>query len=311
MEAGKNDFMQQYKTISLKLKKRFLRKPNLAEVSDQYTALGKQLQHQDCPHYAGMCSLAAAKCEQSMGNSAAEAQALAQGARQFFTAEADYHALLCPSIDEHLAAAVHCFSRAIDLYVQLQEPTLAAALCTEAGQCLRSIDRAHLAMTFLQRAVQLQSKCALGYVDALQELATCQIETGDYSGALSSFTEVYTISQEKSMHGGRPMGAMATTLASAEIMRLLLLLVLQPSAQKMPAEHAALLDRYLYDSPEETTPSKPSYLNEDVFLLLQSLVMAFESKDRESVKLLQGHLWPLLKAEQNDLLHEAVDRLCT
>ncbi|KAL1474822.1 hypothetical protein MTO96_020467 [Rhipicephalus appendiculatus] len=49
MEAGKNDFMQQYKTISLKLKKRFLRKPNLAEVSDQYTALGKQLQHQDCP----------------------------------------------------------------------------------------------------------------------------------------------------------------------------------------------------------------------------------------------------------------------
>ncbi|KAL1474821.1 hypothetical protein MTO96_020466 [Rhipicephalus appendiculatus] len=140
-------------------------------------------------------------------------------------------------------------------------------------------------MSFLQRAVQLQSKCALGYVDALQELATCQVETGDYSGALSSFTEVYSISQEKRV-------------------------ILQPSAQKMPAEHAALLDRYLYDSPEETTPSKPSYLNEDVFLLLQSLVMAFESKDRESVKLLQGHLWPLLKAEQNDLLHEAVDRLC-
>lgn len=93
-----------------------------------------------------------------MGNSAAEAQALAQGARQFFNAEADYHTLLCPSIDEHLAAAVHCFSRAIDLYVQLQEPSLAAALCTEAGQCLRSIDRAHLAMSFLQRAVQLQSK---------------------------------------------------------------------------------------------------------------------------------------------------------
>lgn len=310
MEAGKNDFMQQYKTISLKLKKRFLRKPNLAEVSDQYSALGKQLQHQDCPHYAGMCSLAAAKCEQSMGNAAAEAQALAQGARQFFAAEADTHALLCPSLDEHLAAAVHCFSRAADLYVQLPEPALAAALCTEAGQCLRSIDRAPLAMSFLQRAVQLQSKCALGYVDALQELATCQIETGDYSGALASFTEVYVIAQEKSLLGGRPMGAFATMLASTEVMRLLLLLVLQPSYQKMPAEHAALLDRYLYDRPQELSPSKPSYLDEDIFLLLRSLVMAFESKDRESARLLQSNLWPLLKANQNDLLHEAVDRLC-
>lgn len=112
------------------------------------------------------------------------------------------------------------------------------------------------------------------------------------------------------MLGGRPMGAMATILASAEVMRLLLLLVLQPSTQKMPAEHAALLDRYLYDSPDEITPSKPSYLSEDVFLLLRSLVMAFESKDRESVRLLQSHLWPLLKAGENELLHEAVDRLC-
>uniref|UniRef100_G3MNG0 Factor VIII intron 22 protein n=1 Tax=Amblyomma maculatum TaxID=34609 RepID=G3MNG0_AMBMU len=310
MESGRNDFMQQYKAISLKLKKRFLRKPNLAEVSDQYTALGKQLQHQDCPHYAGMCSIAAAKCEQSMGNTAAEAQALAQGARQFFTAEADSHALLCPSIDEHLSAAVHCFSRAIDLYMQLQEPSLAAALCTEAGQCLRSIDRAPLAMSYLQRAVQLQNRCAMGYLDALQELAACQVETGDYSGALASFSEVYLIAQDRSMLGGRPMGAMASILASAEVMRLLLLLVLQPSAQKMPAEHAALLDRYLYDSPDEITPTKPSYLNEDVFLLLRSLVMAFESKDRESVRLLQSHLWPLLKAGENELLHEAVDRLC-
>uniref|UniRef100_A0A1E1XUW4 Factor VIII intron 22 protein n=1 Tax=Amblyomma sculptum TaxID=1581419 RepID=A0A1E1XUW4_AMBSC len=257
-----------------------------------------------------MCSLAAAKCEQSMGNTAAEAQALAQGARQFFTAEADSHALLCPSIDEHLSAAVHCFSRAIDLYVQLQEPSLAAALCAEAGQCLRSIDRAPMAMSYLQRAVHLQNRCAMGYVDALQELAACQIETGDYSGALASFTEVYVIAQERSMLGGRSMGAMATILASAEVMRLLLLLVLQPSTQRMPVEHAALLDRYLYDSPDEITPSKPSYLSEDVFLLLRSLVMAFESKDRESVRLLQSHLWPLLKAGENELLHEAVDRLC-
>ncbi|CAN8002764.1 unnamed protein product [Ixodes hexagonus] len=310
METSKHDFMVQYKNISLKLKKRFLRKPNLAEVSDQYSALGKQLQHQGCPHYAGMCSLAAAKCEQSTGNAAAEAQALAQGARQFFAAEAGSHALLCPSLDEHLAAAIHCYSRAVDLYVELPEPALAAALCVEAGQGLRSVGRSALAISFLQRAAQLQSRCALGYVDALQELASCQVETGDYSGALLSLTEVHTIAQEKSMFNGRPMGIFASMLASSEVSRLLLLLLLQPSTQRMPAEHARLLDRYLYDSPQELSPSKPSYLSEDVFLLLRSLVMAFESKDREAVKSLQSHLWPQLTSEQNDLLHEAVDRLC-
>ncbi|CAN8007837.1 unnamed protein product, partial [Ixodes pacificus] len=208
METNKQDFMVHYKNISSKLKKRFLRKPNLAEVSDQYTALGKQLQHLDCPHYAGMCSLAAAKCEQSTGNAAAEAQSLAQGARQFFEAEASNHALLCPSLDEHLANALHCYSRAVDLYIELPEPALAAALCMEAAHKLRSIERSALAVSFLQRAVKLQKPasasrtefgfCALDYADALQELASCQVELGDYSGALESLTEVYGIAQEKS-----------------------------------------------------------------------------------------------------------------
>uniref|UniRef100_A0A131XW66 Factor VIII intron 22 protein n=1 Tax=Ixodes ricinus TaxID=34613 RepID=A0A131XW66_IXORI len=257
-----------------------------------------------------MCSLAAAKCEQSTGNAAAEAQSLAQGARQFFEAEASNHALLCPSLDEHLANALHCYSRAVDLYIELPEPALAAALCMEAAHKLRSIERSALAVSFLQRAVKLQKPCALDYADALQELASCQVELGDYSGALESLTEVYGIAQEKSMYNGIPMGVFASMLASAEVSRLLLLLLLQPPTQKMPAEHARLLDRYLYDSPQELSPSKPSYLSEDVFLLLRSLVMAFESKDREAVRTLQDHLWSQLTAEQNDLLHEAVDRLC-
>lgn len=93
-----------------------------------------------------------------MGMPASEAQALAQAARQFFAAEADTHALLCPSLDEHLSAALHCYTRAIDIYVELPEVSLAAALCAEAAKSLRSIDRHNLALSFLKRAVKLQSK---------------------------------------------------------------------------------------------------------------------------------------------------------
>lgn len=52
-------------------------------------------------------------------------------------------------------------------------------------------------------------------------------------------------------------------------------------------------------------------LPENVFLLLQSVVMACQEKDTESLKSLQTELWPLLTAEQNHLLHLVVQERIT
>jgi len=72
----------QYKNISAKLKKRFLvRKPNFGEASEQFQALGRDLQ--DFPNYSGYCSLAAARCEQNLANTSSELHMLLQAARNF------------------------------------------------------------------------------------------------------------------------------------------------------------------------------------------------------------------------------------
>lgn len=299
--------MQQYRGISQKLKKRFLRKPNLAEISDQYSALGKQLHQQDCPQYAGMCSLAAARCEQSMGNLGAEAQALAQGARDLLSAETRAQTLLCPTMEEHLCSALHCLGRATQLHLDAGHGALAQALCCEAAASLEALGHPHEAMGFLSQAARMQGKCALAYVMTMDKLIGCQLETGDCVGALSLATEIYNVAREKGIFHGRPMGAFAEAVASAEVTMLLLLLLLQPP--KPTAEQSRLLDQYLYDSPGELVPSKSPYIGQDLFLLLRSLVMAIESRDREAAQALQQDLWPLLSSRQSDILNQVLEEL--
>ena len=41
----------------------------------------------------------------------------------------------------------------------------------------------------------------------------------------------------------------------------------------------------------------------ELFLLLQSAVLACQEKDAAALRALQAELWPLLSAEQNHLLH--------
>lgn len=48
-------------------------------------------------------------------------------------------------------------------------------------------------------------------------------------------------------------------------------------------------------------------MSDDLFLLLQSLVMACQAKDAESLRFLEGDLWKHLDNEQRDLLRSLVE----
>ena len=52
------EFLTEYRAISNKLKKRFLRRPNVSEASDHFRQLGKRLDDTDEPQYAAFCHLA-------------------------------------------------------------------------------------------------------------------------------------------------------------------------------------------------------------------------------------------------------------
>ena len=66
--------------------------------------LSKRLRDDDHPQYEAMCHLAIARCEQSVGNNACEAEALVAASRSFLRAERKIQGVRCPSIEDHLTA---------------------------------------------------------------------------------------------------------------------------------------------------------------------------------------------------------------
>ena len=101
-----SEFLPEFKGIHNKLKKRFLRKPNVSEASEQFSKLAKKMHSREEPQYEGLCHLAVARCERSLGNASGESEALLVAARSFLKAELATRSIGCPSLEEHFQAAI-------------------------------------------------------------------------------------------------------------------------------------------------------------------------------------------------------------
>uniref|UniRef100_A0A8C0X6X8 Factor VIII intron 22 protein n=1 Tax=Castor canadensis TaxID=51338 RepID=A0A8C0X6X8_CASCN len=346
-EAG--DFLARYRLVSNKLKKRFLRKPNVAEAGEQFGQLGRELRAQECLPYAAWCQLAVARCQQALFHGPGEALALTEAARLFLRQECDTRQrLVCPAAyGEPLQAAASALSAAVRLHLELGQPAAAAALCLELAAALRDLGQPAAAAGHFQRAAQLHLPLLpLAALQALGDAASCQLLARDYNGALAVFTRMQrwratTAATQCRRSRPRPrrpaaprpgpqhapgaastlpaappaantgsaapspatLGAFSDVLARCEVSRVLLLLLLQPPPAKLLPEHAQTLERYSWEAFDGHGQEGSGQLPEELFLLLQSLVMATHEKDTEAVKSLQVEMWPLLTAEQNHLLH--------
>ncbi|XP_078093280.1 40-kDa huntingtin-associated protein isoform X2 [Mustelus asterias] len=277
--AAEGDFLLRYRAVSNKLKR--LNSPNVVFKLCVAGQLAKELKQEECLQYAGFCNLAVARCEQTLFNAPGEALALTDAGRLFLQAEKETQKLQCPGFEEHLQAATNCYSFAI-----------------------KEMNKAAEASVHYQRAAELQSQVPIECLLSLGKVATCKIITRDYDGALAVFTEMQLLAQEKGLQVPgtcSPVGAFMDVIARCEVSRVLLLMLLQPPPQKLLLEHAQTLEKYDWESFD--SHSQVNYLPENIFLLLQSVVMACQEKDLESLKVLQVELWPLLTPEQNHLLH--------
>nr|XP_023663489.1 factor VIII intron 22 protein-like [Paramormyrops kingsleyae] len=305
--AAEGDFLTRYRAVSNKLKKRFLRKPNVAEASEQFGQLAKELKQQDCLQYAAFCNLAMARCEQTLFNAPGEALALTEAARLFLLSERENHSLQAPGFDEHLQAALNCYSFAIKVYIEMNQPVMAASLSLELGNALKEMNRPGEAIVHYQRAAELQAQTPIESLLSMGEIASCKILTRDYYSALAVLTEMQFVCQERGLQvpgTNTPVGEALCHYAAV-----MSLPVDIPPPQKLLPEHAQTLERYAWESFD--SHSQVTFLPENVFLLLQSVVMACQEKDTESLKSLQTELWPLLSAEQNHLLHLVVQERIT
>ncbi|XP_059680539.1 40-kDa huntingtin-associated protein-like [Gavia stellata] len=323
--GGEGDFLSRYRLVSAKLRRRFLRKPNVAEAAEQFAALARELRAQESLPYAAWCQLAVARCAQSLFHGPAEAAALAEAARLFLRQERDLRQRLGlrGGFGEHVAAAQSCGAFAARLHLERGQPALAAGLCLELAAALRDTGRPARAAAHLQRAAELlaAARLPLEALRCLAERASCLLLGRDYAGALAALTRAQALAGAGlggvGGGGGAPAGAFLDVLARCEVSRVLLLLLLQPPPAKLLPEHARTLEQYCWEAPEGGAgpgpgggpgaggglPPAASYLPAELFLLLQSAVLACQEKDAEALKALQAELWPLLSAEQNHLLH--------
>ncbi|XP_063169689.1 40-kDa huntingtin-associated protein-like [Candoia aspera] len=315
------DFLARYRLVSAKLRKRFLRKPNVSEASEQFAALARELRAQESLPYAAWCQLAVARCAQSLGHPAGEAAALAEAARLWLRHERELRLRQGPGLglSEYLPAAHGCVAFAARLHVDLGQPALAAGLWLELGNELRSAGEPGQAVPAFLRAADLLAagRLPLEALHGLRDVASCLLLTRDYDGALAVLTQAQHLAQvgsgaasaaSSSATGATSLpGAFLDHLLHCEVTRVLLLLLLQPPPSKLLPEHAQTLEKYSW----EALDASSGYVPSELFLLLQSAVMACQEKDLESLKVLQKELWLLLTAEQNNLLHLVVQEMIT
>ena len=366
-----SDYSSTFKAISGQLKKRFLRKPNVANAIDEYTALSRQLESEECSSLAGYCMQQVARCQRGVGNPLAESAALQLAAKHYLNAEiAATVETATLTFNENLTSCMSLYDEAIRLHELQHERLLAAKLCLEMADILHErFERHYEAMPYYERAAALfaTSTQALPHQYAHAalfvqfKLAAIKVFTADMSGALNIYTDIchaisnrsiQTLKQQQqtqqSLSVGdvsankAPIGVYATLLVEADISKLLLLVYLKPT--KMRAEHSTTIEVYTWFQSLSSMPSSSAgasaqstaghgqvhgygggsgsggggatgaympvlCMDRDLFILLQSFVMACQSLDLRLLRTLQSDLQPALNDVQNHLVSLIVDQL--
>ena len=179
----------------------------------------------------------------------------------------------------------------------------ASGLCIELGDALvTKLNKPGEALTFYVRAAELRPNSSLSFLFSQEKVGKTHVIMADYHSALSVFTEIATKAEQNCK---KPVttSVYLDILAKCEIYRVLLLLLIQPTPQNVSPSLTSVLEKYAWETPFPIISSSdqssqgggsgisgaafganPSpggivgnqYLSEDVFLLLQSVVMAVQ-----------------------------------
>lgn len=301
LDGRSQDLFAQYRAIAAKLKKRFMKKPNVKEASEDYGKLANALKNEENPQCAAMCFQAMAKCDHLMGDSSGEAEAWANAGRQFFTVEEMLFSAHHASYEESLEAGIHCFLMAIHTHERTGESVLAAMFCLELAQRLMYFENFHEAARFFQRAVDHQNHKPECQLQTLEQLAICKIRLRQYDGALGVYTKICNETKGKS-------GPYEIMREKCEISTLLLLLMLKIPERSLRAEHLQLLGKYSKDILDLNMEGSDENL--DKFIFMQSLIEAVKRKDYNEMEVIRPKLWKLLDVEQRNLFHLLMEAHC-
>ncbi|KAG5881220.1 hypothetical protein JTB14_035480 [Gonioctena quinquepunctata] len=290
-----DDILEQYMSISSKLKKRFLRKPNITEACESFISLAKHCEILELPVYASLCWIAAARCEGSLLNNIGETSCLVQSARELFKAEQNDRDLGCKNLSgEHLQAGLSCYAHAESRYSE--SCSIPISLNLEIVEFFKKIGKSEYTRHYLENSIELSKSRCDTRIHCLELLASYFIDCGDYLAALEVFLEISKIAENSTPNGYR-----AEILLKCEISSVFLLLILRPSPQKLSPCLARILEKYTWGD-ENDSSLKACRMTEETFLLLQSLVTTCQSLDTSSLLDLESDFWQILFKQGKELL---------
>ncbi|CAH2092567.1 unnamed protein product [Euphydryas editha] len=282
-------FNEQYININTKLKKRFMRKPNISEATNEFIALAIQCEHSEQPAFAGQTYIGAAKCEASAGNFLGEAEQYIAAARQFMKAEKKLAALKFYSPDrENLEAAIGCYIQALSKYPE--KSPIRASILLELGKELVELDHRLEALSYYEQAVDIIEDSTMKLM-CMRNLVNLLIECGKYDIALETANKIC----DSNFH--IPEGIMT----EIQISRVLLVLLVEPDEDTKSESLKQLLDHLLHDEDSEALP-----FNTDLRLKLQSIIISSSCMDQQSLISIAADTKPFLTMQQRNLLETLI-----
>lgn len=312
--ADEVDFFTYHRSATNKLKKRFLKKPNIAEASDEFDRLKIHLARIECFPYAAFTALSKAKCEQGLMNVPGEIDAFVEAARFFLKANQEIEDRKSPNFHENLENAVWCFTCAIRITKDNNMSTMAGSLCLEIAEVYYNLHMYSMAVQHYKNAIQYFDDVPVQASSALNKLLCCQLLEHDYHGALdTAMNLVELIKTRGAFHanGVTPLGFYFDLYKQVEITRVLLLMLLSTSIELKPKYEKVLHD---YHWPDEASLATSSHfldklLGEELYVYLRSFVMACNWKDLCAARTVQSDIKHVLTQEQNEIMCRIIQNM--
>ncbi|XP_004923956.1 uncharacterized protein LOC101741560 [Bombyx mori] len=286
-----SSFTEQYMNINTKMKKRFMRKPNVSEATNEFIALAIQCEHSEQPTFAGHSYVGAAKCEASVGNFLGEAEHYISAARQFIKAEMKLKSMKFYSPErENLEAGIGCFLQALNKYPE--KSPIRTSLLMELASNLSTLGHKAEAISYYQQALDTVVDYTMKLM-ALWNLMILQIDSEKFSMALETSN---TICDSK-------LNIPEDLLTEVQVTRILLAILVKPADEDKPSSLKQVFFDLMNDIETEALP-----LSTDLRLKLQSITVSEQEGDMTSLVALLADTEEHLVPHQTQLLHHIISK---
>ncbi|UJR21769.1 hypothetical protein I4U23_024844 [Adineta vaga] len=285
------DHIERLRTIYNKLKKvRFggvvtSRKPKYAEAALDFQSLSRQFRQENCLEYAGLCLIQSSRCFSELKSSTSELQMLLEAASIFIEIELQIHQSNTLSYHENISLALSTYQLAQKNLRDQNERYLAGLITFQVALHLEMLEKFQESERLFSMAIDSFQDLLAIQICVYQRLINIRIDNDKFNLALQTTTTLI----ERLVKTSTNDISYRRLLASYDILRLFLLLILQPHPQRLRADYAKALDAYTWEVYEKLN-IPTSYLDETLFYLLQSITLAVQARDLKHIDQLEYDL---------------------